>query len=130
LLLPRIDLSQLFPERAAQFVHARGGEVRTGATVRGIEAGLRIGAESFSAIVLAVAPFQLEPFAALVGTIPEYAYQPIFTCYLQYPQRVRFPFPMLGLKSGLVQWIFDRDALGGKRGLVSCMISAEGEHSG
>ena len=128
LLLPRVDLSQLFPERAAQFVQARGGEVRTGETVRGIEAGLRIGAESFSAIVLAVAPFQLEPFASLVGTIPEYAYQPIFTCYLQYPQRVRFPFPMLGLKSGLVQWIFDRDALGGKRGLVSCMISAEGEH--
>jgi hypothetical protein len=47
LLLPRVDLSQLFPERAAEFVHSRGGEVRAGEAVRSIEAGLRIGAESF-----------------------------------------------------------------------------------
>src|SRR4029078_1872079 len=33
LLLPRVDLSQLFPERAAEFVRGRGGEVRTGVSV-------------------------------------------------------------------------------------------------
>ena len=128
LLLPRIDLSQLFPERAAEFVRARGGEVRTGVSVRAIEPGLSIGGETFSQIVLAVAPYHLEPFAPLLGKLPDYTYQPIYTCYLHYPKPVRMPFPMLGLKSGLVQWIFDREALGGSKGLVSCIISAEGEH--
>ena len=128
LLLPRVDLSQLFPERAAEFVRARGGEVRTGVTVRGIEPGLKIAGEVFSQVVLAVAPYHLEPFAPLLGKLPEYTYQPIYTCYLQYPMPVRIPFPMLGLRSGIVQWIFDRNALGGRKGLVSCIISAEGEH--
>jgi len=128
LLLPRVDLSQLFPERAAEFVRLRAGEVRTGKMVRGIESGLRIGGETFAAIVLAVAPFQLEPFAALLGKVPEYSYQPIYTCYLQYPGRVKLSFPMLGLTAGMVQWLFDRERLGGKRGLVACMISAEGRH--
>jgi squalene-associated FAD-dependent desaturase len=130
LLLPRVDLSQLFPERAGEFVRSRGGEVRTGATVHGIEPGLRIGDETFAAIVLAVAPYQLEPFAALLGKFPEYSYQPIYTCYLQYPQRVKLSFPMLGLTAGMVQWLFDRERLGGKRGLVACVISAEGKHQG
>jgi hydroxysqualene dehydroxylase len=130
LLLPRIDLSQLFPERAVEFVRARGGEVRTAETVRSIGNGLRIGDETFAAIVLAVAPYQLEPFADLLGKVPEYSYQPIYTCYLQYPQRVKLSFPMLGLTAGMVQWLFDRERLGGKRGLVACMISAEGKHQG
>ena len=128
LLLPRVDLSQLLPERAADYVRMRGGEVRTGETVHGIEPGLRIAGESFSQVILAVAPHQLKPFAALLGNLPDYTYQPIYTCYLQYPQRVMLPFPMLGLSAGMVQWVFDREVLGGKRGLVSCMISAEGPH--
>ena len=128
LLLPKVDLSQLFPERAAEFIRARGGEVRTGVTVRAIEPGLKIAGEGFSQVVLAVAPYHLEPFAPLLGKLPEYTYQPIYTCYLQYPKPIRIPFPMLGLRSGLVQWIFDRNALGGRQGLVSCIISAEGEH--
>jgi len=128
LLLPRVDLSQLFPERAVEFVRLRGGEVRTGETVHGIGSDLRIGGETFAAIVLAVAPFQLEPFAALLGKVPEYSYQPIYTCYLQYSQRVKLSFPMLGLTAGMVQWLFDREKLGGKHGLVACMISAEGKH--
>ena len=128
LLLPRVDLSQLFPERAAEFVRARGGEMRTGVSVRAIAPDLTIAGDVFSQIVLAVAPYHLEPFAPLLGKLADYTYQPIYTCYLQYPKPVRMPFPMLGLKAGLVQWIFDRNALGGHTGLVSCIISAEGEH--
>jgi squalene-associated FAD-dependent desaturase len=128
LLLPRVDLSQLFPERAAEFVRAHGGEVRAGAIVRSIEPDLRVDGQAYSRVILAVAPYQLKPFAQLLGDLPDYTYQPIYTCYLQYPARVKLPFAMLGLSEGLVQWAFDRGVLGGKRGLVSCMISAQGDH--
>lgn len=128
LLLPATDLSALFPEPAAQFVRARGGEVRTSAQVREITADLRVDGERFEQVVLAVAPYQLKPFAALTGAIPDYTYQPIYTCYLQYGERVRLPLPMLGLAGGLVQWVFDRGALGGARGLLACTISAQGDH--
>jgi hypothetical protein len=58
----------------------------------------------------------------------DYTYQPIYTCYLQYPESTRLPFPMLGLADGLVQWVFDRGALTGEKGRLACVISAQGDH--
>jgi squalene-associated FAD-dependent desaturase len=121
LLLPRVDLSQLFPEPAAEFVRQHGGEVRLKETVR--ELGeLRA---AFRAVIVAVGPHQLKP---LVPEAPEYSYQPIYTCYLQYASTVRLPLPMLGLADGIVQWVFDRGALLGERGRLACVISAQGDH--
>ena len=122
LLLPRVDLSRLFPEPAAEFVRARGGEVRLGETVRDL-ASLR---NEYEFVIVAVGPHQLEnlmPEAAL-----EYTYQPIYTCYLQYPESTRLDFPMLGIGEGLVQWVFDRGALLGEKGRLACVISAQGDH--
>jgi squalene-associated FAD-dependent desaturase len=122
LLLPRVDLSRLFPEAAAEYVRARGGEIRTSAPVRNLPELQR----EFAQIVIATGPHQLK--ALLPGHAPEYEYQPIYTCYLQYPEAVALPFPMLGLADGLVQWAFDRAALTGERGLLACVISAQGDH--
>ena len=121
LLLPRVDLSQLFPEPAAAFVRARGGEVRLKETVRDL-ASLRA---ECSAVIVAVGPHQLR---TLVPEAPEYSYQPIYTCYLQYGKGARLPLPMLGLADGLVQWVFDRGALLGEAGRLACVISAQGDH--
>lgn len=128
LLLPRVDLSQLFPERAAEFVRAHGGEIRTGVTVREIAPGMHIDDEKYPHVILAVGPHQLKRFAAILQDVPEYEYQPIYTCYLQYPAGVKLPFPMLGLTDGLAQWVFDRGALAGNPGLLACVISAQGAH--
>jgi predicted NAD/FAD-dependent oxidoreductase len=73
-----------------------------------------------------VGPHQLKQL--LPDHAPEYSYQPIYTCYLQYPDKVSLPFPMLGLAEGLVQWVFDRGALTGERGRLACVISAQGAH--
>jgi squalene-associated FAD-dependent desaturase len=121
LILPRADLSRLFPEPAAQFVRANGGEVRLKETVRDL-AALRA---AHDAVILAVGPHQLK---ALVPEAPEFSYQPIYTCYLQYREEVRLPLPMLGLAEGLVQWVFDRGALLGETGRLACVISAQGDH--
>ncbi len=121
LLLPRVDLSKLFPEPAADFVRKRSGEVRMRETVREL-GGLR---EAFAAVIVAVGPHQVK---ALVPDAPDYAYQPIYTCYLQYAETVRLPLPMLGLGDGIVQWVFDRGALLGEQGRLACVISAQGDH--
>jgi len=122
LLLPRTDLSRLFPEPACDYVRANGGEVRCGETVRDLEA-LRA---QCARIILAVGPHQLKGLAP--GLAPGYGYQPIYTCYLQYPKQVKLKFPMLGFAHGLVQWAFDRGALTGEKGCIACVISAEGDH--
>jgi hydroxysqualene dehydroxylase len=121
LILPRVDLSRLFPEPAADYVRAHGGEIRLQSPVKDLGA-LR---QSFERIIVAVAPHQLR---TLVPEAPEYSYQPIYTCYLQYAPGVRLPFPMLGLADGMVQWIFDRGALLGEKGRLACVISAQGDH--
>ena len=122
LLLPRVDLSRLFPEPAAEFVQAKGGELRFRETVRDV----RELAGRFSRVIVAVGPHQLKTL--LPGVLADYTYQPIYTCYLQYPEHVRLPFPMLGLAEGVVQWVFDRGILLGERGRLACVISAQGDH--
>jgi squalene-associated FAD-dependent desaturase len=122
LLLPRVDLSRLFPEPAAEFVRSRGGELRCGTTIKDF-ASLKA---EYRNVIVAVGPHQLK--ALLPELAPEYSYQPIYTCYVQYPETVRLGFPMLGMADGLVQWVFDRGALLGEKGRLACVISAQGDH--
>jgi squalene-associated FAD-dependent desaturase len=121
LLLPRVDLSRLFPEPAADYVRSHGGEIRLQSPVKDL-GGLR---QSFDRVIIAVGPHQLK---TVVPDAPEYSYQPIYTCYLQYGERVGLPLPMLGLSEGLVQWVFDRGRLLGEKGRLACVISAQGDH--
>ena len=121
LLLPRVDLSRLFPEPATEFVRAHGGEVHLQSPVKDLGA-LR---QSFDHVIVAVGPHQLKQ---VLVEAPEFDYQPIYTCYLQYGASVVLPFPMLGLAEGLVQWVFDRGALLGEKGRLVCVISAQGDH--
>ena len=121
-LLPRVDLSRLFPEPAADFIRARGGEVQCSTTVRTLET-LKT---QFRRIIVAVGPHQLKTL--LPEASVDFTYQPIYTCYLQYPASTRLDFPMLGMADGLVQWVFDRGALLGEKGRLACVISAQGDH--
>jgi squalene-associated FAD-dependent desaturase len=122
LLLPRVDLSRLFPEPAAAFIRASGGDVRCATTVRDLNA-LK---NEYKSVIVAVGPHQLKPLLPQLEL--DYTYQPIYTCYLQYPDSTRLEFPMLGMTEGLVQWVFDRGALLGEKGRLACVISAQGDH--
>jgi len=121
-LLPRVDLSRLFPEPAGEFIRAHGGEVRCGTTIRNLDE-LK---SQFGKIIVAVGPHQLKTLLPEVAE--DFTYQPIYTCYLQYPEGTRLPFPMLGMSDGLVQWVFDRGVLLGETGRLACVISAQGDH--
>ena len=122
LVLPRVDLSALFPEPAVEFVRARGGDVRCGVSIKDLES-LR---SEYKSVVVAVGPHQLKTL--MPDAADAYTYQPIYTCYLQYPETTRLDFPMLGVAEGLVQWVFDRGALLGEKGRLVCVISAQGDH--
>jgi len=142
LLLPRTDLSSLFPQHAATFVAQHGGEVRTHAVVSEVEARdgeflLHAGPTVLRAshVICAVAPQQLSrlqaPPPALLEALQAVAghhYEPICTVYLQYPASIALPFAMLGLDGTLTQWLFDRESLSGTAGLVAAVISASGPH--
>ena len=121
LVIPRVDLSRLFPDPAAEYVRRNGGEVRLRTPIESLSA-----LHEFSAIVVAVGPHQLK--SLLPGVGEHFTYQPIYTCYLQYGERARLPFPMIGLADGLVQWVFDRGRLLGEKGRFACVISAQGDH--
>lgn len=131
LLLPRRDLSALFPEPAGEHVESRGGEILLRSPVRSIapdDGGVSVEGRRYDAAVLACGPHQLARFEGPLGELPSFAYEPIYTCYLQYPSGTLLPLAMLGLADGIVQWVFDRGALLGKPGQFACVISARGEH--
>lgn len=142
LLLPRIDLSALFPEPGARFVESRGGRVLLGERVTAIEtdAGGYVletpaGRHAFSHLVCALPPYRINAFLVGITALAEIAemmdrmtYQPIYSVYLGYPEQVGLKTPMLGFDNDLLQWAFDRGALCGQHGVIGLVISAEGAH--
>ena len=142
LLFPRIDLGALFPEPAAHFIEHHGGTIRLGTPVRSIRPSngssgrfkLDEDATEYTQVIIATGPLHAAPLLAderlaLQRTqIEALAWQPIVTCYLHYPDAVHLPCPMLGFAGGIVQWLFDRGQLGGPKGLLAAVISAEGVH--
>jgi squalene-associated FAD-dependent desaturase len=138
LLLPCTDLSTLLPIAAMRFIESHSGQVRLATRVTSVEAmhdGVTVNGERFSHLVCAVAPHavaglleHLPEMSDVLGMLDQFSYQPIATVYLQYPAETRLDFPMLGMTGGHAQWVFDRGALCGQPGLLSCVISAEGPH--
>jgi squalene-associated FAD-dependent desaturase len=138
-LIPRIDLTSLFPAPAAAYVGTRGGEIRLGETVSrvtplgdGVRVETQAREERFAAALIAVGPHQLADLLAppsshataiALAQIAAFAYEPIRTIYLQYPRALRLPVPMLKLDGNPGQWLFDRGQLGGTPGLAAVVIS-------
>jgi squalene-associated FAD-dependent desaturase len=142
MLLPRQDLSTLFPQAAARYVEARGGAVRLGARVDGLARvadrwRLEPSGEEFDVVVLATPPYQAarllegHPEAAgLRSELAGFAYEPITTCYLQYPPGLGLPLPFCALLDDPAagdwgQFVFDRGQLDRQHdGLLAVVVSA------
>jgi squalene-associated FAD-dependent desaturase len=138
-LLPTVDFSRLFPEPAAAFLAAHGGEVRREARIGAITHdadGFRLDSHGpYDQVIVAVAPQHLAKLvaglpelAASVGQVERFAWEPIVGAYLAYPDDVTLPFAMVGVADGAAQWLFDRGRIYGQPGLISAVISAHGRH--
>lgn len=142
MLLPRINFSALFPQRAANFVARHDGQVLLSLGVEkikvhddGIELYTTQGTHRFSHVICATSPTVaaklLRPIPALGSTVAQIdslEHQPIYTVYLQYPTNVCLPHPMLGLHQQISQWLFDKGQIANQHGLIAAVISAEGIH--
>ncbi|MDB5814675.1 MAG: squalene/phytoene dehydrogenase [Rhodocyclales bacterium] len=144
LLIPRIDLSELLPVPAAQFLARSGGTVNIATPIKSIEldedtfrlVGNPFEGERFSHVVVAVGPYHVNDLLAgfpelslLRQQVDGMTHQPITTVYLEYDESIRLPEPMIGVANSTVQWLFDRGQLGGPKGLLAAVISARGPHS-
>ncbi len=142
MLLPRIDFTSLFPQRAAAYIEQHGGKVYISRGVDaivpkddGIELVTAQGTHTFSHVICAAPPTVaaklLRPIAALESTVAQInnlEQQPIYTVYLQYPDQVTLPHAMIGLHRHFSQWLFDKGRIAGQHGLIASVISAEGIH--
>jgi len=137
LLLPTVDLGQIFPDAAAEFVTARGGRIVLSTRIEALDPSLEIESERFDHVILATAPQHAADLlekraetALIAAQLADYDYEPIATLYAGYPSDVTLPCPMLGLESstpgGLGQWVFDRGALTGMPGVMAFVLSANG----
>jgi hypothetical protein len=142
MLVPRADLSALFPDAAARWLTAHGATVRTGARVDALaqDGGKwRIGGEAFDRVVVAVAPAgasallaPLPDSAALTAQLDALMPEPITTCYLQYDTGVRLAQPFFALEDAPEtgrwgQFVFDRGQLDDRQaGMLAVIVSASG----
>ncbi|WP_296495344.1 hydroxysqualene dehydroxylase HpnE [Rhodoferax sp.] len=143
LLLPRVDLSALFPDAAARWLLERGGQLRLGQRIDALHKQAqqwRVQAELFDAVLLATpAPHAAQilstadmpaPHAEQVRHWVESAralqHEAIATVYAWAPQ-ASLPIAMLALRSSTqhpAQFVFDRGQLGGPAGLLAFVVSA------
>jgi len=155
MLLPRVDLSALFPQAAGAYVEAHGGSVRTGAKVQGLRpienrlwqlniSGAAVGgtwSTYFSGVVLATGASQAATLlheipdadtTALCARLTAFVPEAITTCYLQYDAATKLDLPFYALLDDpenhqYGQFVFDRGQLdAAQAGLLAVVISASG----
>jgi len=145
LLLPCVDLSELFPAAAARWLSEHGGQLRLGSRVQSVlQHGKQwqINGEVFDAVILATSASES---ARTLDNSAQAATNSIASDIRQWTQITRalrfeaiatvyawglgaaLPHPMLTLRSSAAepaQFVFDRGQLGGPPGLLAFVVSA------
>ncbi len=138
LLMPRRDLTALFPAPAAARIVELGGSIRLSSRVTSLDTTpdgitLRTGndADSYCHVILAVAPQHLADLILPVAELKQlasgmasYRYQAIATVYVQYDPAFQLHEPLLALGKGPAQFVFDRGQSHGQAGLLAFVASA------
>lgn len=145
LLLPRADLSELFPKAAARWLTGRGGQVHLGTRVESVlqrGSHWQVQGDVFDTVILATGASEsvriLEVSAqaasdSIANEIRQWTritralqFEAITTVYAWGPG-ASLPHPMLTLRSDAAapaQFAFDRAQLGGPQGLLAFVVSA------
>ena len=144
LLLPRLDLGQLFPNSAIKWLEKNGAACQSGQRIDSIvDSGInpskaprwQLGENKFDHLVIATpawdAAHLLEKFnAAWATTAQQLKHETIATVYVQGPLNFKLPQPMLALRNAQgspAQFAFDRGQIyneAGTPGLLAFVVSA------
>jgi squalene-associated FAD-dependent desaturase len=142
ILLTKRDLGSIFPEPASDYIETHRGSVRLGQRVTelnisdGSVTGVQLSEQQIKSqyIVLAtpsiITNTLIEDNPALQhvsSQLQSIRHRPICTVYLQYPENTKLDGYLRGSLDTTSQWVFDR-RLYGQNGLMSVVISGEGEH--
>ena len=142
LLIPKKILGDLFPEAAKQYIEQHGGRVLTEHRIEKINfqdnqvVSLVINKQTIDVhnIIMATPShitYKLFSASSHLSKICEQIkgleYEPVTTVYLQYPETVQLPAPMLGVINSSSEWLFDRKHCN-QAGMIAVVISAHGSH--
>ena len=139
LLIPRVDLSELFPVPAARYLATRNGNILIGNAITAITpdgGGFRLagapGHRIWPQVVIATAPHHAAALLDSTGACSQLAAQvaalpsePITTIYFGFDPGVVLPAPMIGLTDGPAQWAFDQGLCGSPEGQIATVISVD-----
>ncbi len=132
LLVPRVDLGALLPDACLQWLNLRGAKIHLGKRLSALE--LEALHHNASSVLLACPPWEAARLAAHIA--PQWANQcaalehtAIATVYLRCEDEsfTGLSQPMVALHSGPkapAQFVFDKGALSGQRGLLAGVVSA------
>ena len=141
MLLPRVDLSALFPDAALAWLQKHGGAVMLGVRATRVRAEadewvVEAAGQShrFRHVVIATSASHaqglLDDLDPALAQALEFDHEPITTCYLQYAPQVTLPSPLLALlddpdRDHWGQFVFDRGQLDATQaGLLAVVTSA------
>ena len=127
LLIPKVDLSRLFPEPAARYIQDKGAEVFSSCAVKRVEpAGQLLRLQGtrhqrlYHHVILAVPPRAASVLLSgwgecmhdLGNQLLALPHEKIATLTLDYfNSALRLPFPMMGIANSPIEWMFDRSFL-------------------
>ncbi|OGB26321.1 MAG: phytoene dehydrogenase [Burkholderiales bacterium RIFCSPLOWO2_02_FULL_57_36] len=146
MLIPRVDLTALFPQYAATYIKRNGGSLKCGATVKAIKrngmywhidvGGTALEEDAFDAVMVATQPHHA---ATMLGDLinvdglTSFEHEPITTCYLQYPPELKLTQAFFALidddkTDEWGQFVFDRGQLDqAQAGLLAVVVSASSD---
>ena len=143
LMLPKTDLTALFPSAASNWIAQRGGQLKLGMRVDQLEpvgdgwqlSGPQFDAERFNRVIVATSASsalslldQTVEAKPWIKTTQALRFEAITTVYA-WGEGVTLAQPMLALRSDSAshspaQFVFDRGQLGGTAGLLAFVVSA------
>lgn len=144
LLLPKVDLTALFPEPAAKWLARQGATVKMASRIENLTPAPRhdgwlVNGEAFDHVVLATSasnavalvdasagfaePSMAQALREWSDTARALQFEAITTVYT-FAANARLSQPMLTLRGQPAQFVFDRGQLGGPTGLLAFVVSA------
>ena len=141
MLVPKLDFSALFPDRAVEFVREKGGFAVLGKTVRSLHESLfgwQVDGEDFDAVVMATSASAASTLLSRQMDMAHFdalEFEPIHTCYLGYARETRLSRAFFALEEDTNagnwgQFVFDRGWLDDTHaGVMAVVISASSSTS-